>query len=96
MNKKIQSQIDFINSLNAFDEAYYLSQFKDNTIPSIDLATHYINTGWREGRNPNIWFDNDFYLKSYKDVAQAGVNPLSHYLRNDPCRQIRTVKLGRF
>ena len=36
-------------------------------------------SGWREGRNPNAFFDTNYYLASNPDVAASGVNPLVHY-----------------
>ena len=35
--------------------------------------------GWKEGRNPNAYFDTLGYLQTYTDVAAAGINPLDHY-----------------
>lgn len=43
---------------------------------------HYVQQGWREGRNPHRWFNNDWYLQQNPDVLAAGwLNPLEHYLR---------------
>jgi hypothetical protein len=42
---------------------------------------HYIETGWREGRNPSADFDTDYYLRANPDVGIAEVNPLYHYAR---------------
>ena len=45
----------------------------------VDPLEHFNVFGWREGRNPNAWFDTAGYLAHYADVAAAGVNPLEHY-----------------
>ena len=45
----------------------------------VDPHAHYDSFGFREGRNPNAWFDTAGYLAHYADVAAAGVNPLQHY-----------------
>ncbi|GLS52441.1 hypothetical protein GCM10007886_06240 [Methylobacterium gregans] len=40
---------------------------------------HYSTSGWREGRNPNAYFDTNAYLAAYQDVKAANVDPLLHY-----------------
>jgi hypothetical protein len=44
-----------------------------------DADQHFMQTGWKEGRNPDAFFDTKAYLATYADVAAAGVNPLTHY-----------------
>lgn len=66
---------------NAFvNEPWYLSQNPDVAAAGINATTHYMNWGWREGRDPNFMFDTDWYLTAYQDVAAAGLNPLEHYM----------------
>jgi serralysin len=36
--------------------------------------------GWKEGRDPNDWFNTSSYLNHYTDVKTAGINPLDHYM----------------
>lgn len=43
-----------------------------------DAANHYLNIGWREGKNPSEFFSGADYLKKNPDVAEAGINPLLH------------------
>ena len=40
---------------------------------------HYLETGWREGLNPNPLFDVRWYLSRNPDVAAAGIDPLFHF-----------------
>ncbi len=40
---------------------------------------HYETYGWREGRNPNAYFDVAAYLTGYADVKAANIDPLLHY-----------------
>jgi serralysin len=42
-------------------------------------AAHFQQFGWREGRDPNPWFDTTAYLAANPDVAAAGINPLEHF-----------------
>lgn len=62
------------------DELYYLSTNPDVFAAKANAQTHYDAYGWREGRNPDAFFDTTGYLATYDDVAAAGVNPLTHYL----------------
>jgi hypothetical protein len=39
-------------------------------------------TGWRQGQQPNLYFDTNWYLEYYRDVASEGVNPLVHYIQH--------------
>jgi hypothetical protein len=62
------------------DTAYYLSQYTDVRDAGVDPVVHYAMNGWREGRDPNSFFDTDSYLSKNPDVAAAGINPYDHYL----------------
>lgn len=61
------------------DSAYYRLDNPDVARAGLDAGQHYDEYGWREGRNPNGWFNTAFYLDANQDVAAAGINPLQHY-----------------
>jgi VCBS repeat-containing protein len=61
------------------DKLYYYSQYHDVWNAHADADQHFMQTGWKEGRNPDAFFDTKAYLATYADVAAAGVNPLTHY-----------------
>lgn len=65
-----------------FDSASYLSANIDVHEDGIHPYDHYIQYGWKEGRNPSAYFDTDRYLTDNPDVKEAGVNPLTHYIEN--------------
>lgn len=69
----------YIRSSLLFDNEFYKSQL-DSSIcnNSIDGIEHYCLSGWKEGKNPNNWFNTNAYLKAYPDV---NINPFYHYLR---------------
>jgi hypothetical protein len=46
----------------------------------VDLLRHYCEFGWKEGRQPNFYFDSHWYTATNPEVAELGVNPLAHYL----------------
>ncbi|QSR89625.1 glycosyltransferase [Methylacidiphilum caldifontis] len=63
-----------------FDQAYYLKHNPDVREAGVDPLLHYIQYGWKEGRNPNGYFDSAYYLEQNADVKAAGVNPLLHFI----------------
>lgn len=64
----------------AFDRDYYLDLYADIAGAGLDPLTHYLESGWREGRDPSPAFSTRHYLEAYPEVADAGANPLHHYL----------------
>lgn len=62
-----------------FVPQWYRDQNPDVANTRIDPLTHYLASGWREGRNPGPEFDGAYYLARYPDVARLGIPPLLHY-----------------
>lgn len=71
----------FINNPQGinFDGDFYLANNPLVANAGIDPFTHYMQTGWQEGRDPSPFFDTTFYLNSHSDVRSDGINPLEHY-----------------
>ena len=65
-----------------FSASWYLDRYPDVAKAQISPLAHYLEHGWREGRNPHPFFANDWYLQRNPDVAQSGTNPLLHYLEH--------------
>ncbi|MGF6160234.1 serralysin [Ensifer sp. KUDG1] len=61
------------------DDMFYFKNYKDVANSNYDPEDHFAQFGWREGRDPNAFFDTSDYLATYRDVAAAGMNPLEHY-----------------
>jgi len=66
--------------VQAFDRDYYLARNPDVAAAGIDPIIHFMEFGWREGRDPTAAFDTTRYLAVYRDVAAADANPFEHYL----------------
>ena len=64
----------------AFDANFYLRRYPDIKQSKIDPLTHFMQYGWKEGRNPSALFDAKYYLEKYDDVREARMNPLWHYV----------------
>ena len=65
-----------------FDAVFYLARNPDVKAAGVDPFVHYMNNGWREGRDPSALFSSSFYLATNPDVKAAGINPLTHYEQN--------------
>ena len=47
----------------------------------INPLMHFMQRGWREGKNPSENFNTKLYLELHPDVENVGINPLVHYIR---------------
>jgi hypothetical protein len=65
-----------------FDGVFYRQENPDVAQAGVDPKRHYLEFGWREGRNPHPLFDTAFYLSDNPDVRDAGIHPLIHYLEH--------------
>ena len=63
-----------------FDAAHYLASYSDIGSAGVDPLDHFIQIGWKEGRNPNAVFDTKFYLANNRDIAASRQNPFVHYV----------------
>lgn len=68
------------NQLPGFDQDYYRAWYPDACHYPHGLARHYLDLGWREGRDPSGQFSTDGYLDANPDVRASGINPLIHFL----------------
>jgi hypothetical protein len=65
-----------------FDVDYYVGEYPDINLDPSQLLGHFCEVGWREGRNPNAFFDTVSYLLHNSDVARSNINPYYHYLKH--------------
>lgn len=75
-----KQQLQLIRNSAEFDEEYYNTIYSDLKIGGLDAATHYLETGYLENRNPSAVFSTKYYLEANPDIKNAGINPLIHYL----------------
>lgn len=64
----------------AFDKDYYNNTYQDVSALGVNPFEHYMEWGWKEGRNPSPTFDSAWYLEQNEDVRSSGVNPFVHYV----------------
>lgn len=68
-----------IQKNNLFNTGYYLKNNPDVRLSGKNPLIHYIHYGYKESKNPSLWFDSNYYLNKYKDVKKSNLNPLVHY-----------------
>jgi 4-hydroxybenzoate polyprenyltransferase len=73
--------IPLLRGADGVDANWYRATYRDIRDANTDPVTHYSDTGWREGRDPNCRFSTADYLEANPDVAQAKINPMVHFLR---------------
>ena len=78
--RRRSEQLAMLRESSLFDGDWYLHRYSDVAAAGADPAVHYLESGWREGRDPSPSFSTSAYLKSNSDVARAGINPLLHFI----------------
>ena len=63
-----------------FDGAFYLFHNPDVAEAGLDPLEHFLQRGWREGRDPSRNFSLADYQELNPDVVAARVQPFVHYL----------------
>ncbi|WP_162541312.1 glycosyltransferase [Aggregatibacter actinomycetemcomitans] len=96
--KKIFNKTDYdiLRKSGLFNSEYYLNNNQDVREANVDPIQHFLDYGWKEGRNPSPKFDLNSYLDSYNDVKSANINPLLHYVKygKKEGRKIKPVEFG--
>jgi glycosyltransferase involved in cell wall biosynthesis len=88
----LSMELEAVRASGLFLADWYLERHTEVSVAGLDPVEYYCRQGWRQGDQPNPYFDPVFYLSTNQDVARAGVNPLLHYLLHgdqegrDPCR----------
>lgn len=64
------------------DLAFYAAENGDVAEAGVDLHTHFLERGLREGRRAHPDFDPEAYAEANSDVIDAGIPPFAHFLRS--------------
>ncbi|MGV8026741.1 MAG: glycosyltransferase [Anaerolineaceae bacterium] len=75
-----EKEKQIIRKSHLFDSFYYLKENRDVRLADIDPLSHFIQSGWKEGREPSLLFNTIYYLDQNPDVKAENINPLFHYL----------------
>lgn len=76
-----ERQADPRPAMALIDAGWYRSVYPDVARAGVDPVRHYLETGWREGRDPNLWFSTSLYLAQQPAVAAEGICPILHYVQ---------------
>lgn len=79
--QRYRRTLALLRKSSLFDATWYKANNPDVDFSEITPEEHYMQVGWREGRNPSMLFDGNAYCTHYSDVQAADVCPLLHYLR---------------
>jgi glycosyltransferase involved in cell wall biosynthesis len=63
-----------------FDHAWYLYSYPDVEAAGHDALIHYMNSGWKERRDPSQDFSTKMYLLRNPDIVEADINPFLHWV----------------
>ena len=69
-----------IRELNFVDEKWYLKNNNDVRESGLDPIEHYVEFGWKEGRDPSLNFETRHYIELNPDVYFYDLCPLVHYV----------------
>ncbi len=69
-----------VDQSGLFDRTYYVSRYPDIAQAGVDPLVHYLETGWKEQRDPNPLFCTAYYVGRNPDVKESSCNPLLHYI----------------
>ena len=77
-----KNEMEFIVAKGLFNTDWYLAQNPDVVAAKVNPLQHFLESGWKEGRDPSPFFNTNWYLAQNLDVAAAKVNPLQHFLES--------------
>ena len=77
--KKHSREYKIISKSKYFSKKWYLKMYPDVAESKMDPVKHYLEHGWKEGRNPSGDFNSQIYLQLNSDVKEENINPLVHY-----------------
>lgn len=80
-NSKLKNIEKTIRLSGLFNEQWYLDAYPDVKKAELDPIRHYIEFGYKEGREPSPDFDSKSYVIKNPDVRTRGLIPLYHFIK---------------
>jgi glycosyltransferase involved in cell wall biosynthesis len=62
-----------------FDEEYFKNNHPDLQNTERSNLDYFMNSGWKEFKNPNRWFNIQSFLNKYPKIRKKGINPVVAY-----------------
>ncbi len=69
-----------ISASGAFDRNHYTLSNQDVHAAHEEPLRHFCVQGWKEGRDPSLYFSLEWYARTNPAVARREINPLAHYV----------------
>lgn len=63
-----------------FDSGFYLRSNPDIAVSRVVPEQHFVNHGWREGRDPHPLFSVSHYLNLCPKLLEENIDPLTHFI----------------
>jgi hypothetical protein len=73
------------------DRDWYLERYPDVKKTEHDPYHHFCVHGWKEGRNPNAYFDTAFYRAQMPETERDSINPVLHYFQEGEARGLKPI-----
>lgn len=80
--KRRSKEYELIAKSEYFDKRWYLKTYPDVAAAKMDPVQHYLQYGWKEGRDPSPKFNTLEYLNANPSVKSLNINPLIHIKQN--------------
>ena len=90
LNSEMKSDVELLSSSGLFDGSFYTSRYPDVLAENLNPLEHFVRSGAREGRDPNLFFDTKFYKNKYLNGNNC--NPLVHYINTVKDTGAKTCK----
>ncbi len=91
-NEKLKEEYDLIKKSGLFNTSWYTERYLNISDEDIDPLIHFVETGWKEGKNPHPDFDIDWYASHNVDKKEK-INPLIHYIKYGQEKNLKTKNI---
>ena len=91
ISNETRQKYELIVESDLFDIDFYLQTYPDVKKAQINPLLHYLEQGYKEGKNPNAFFDTKFYVEHYLEKLD-GICPLIHFLKYGTVNKLRPSK----
>ncbi len=78
--ERLKKDAELLRKSGKFDDKYFKESNSHLQLPGFRSAEQYL-LRWRQGAQPNNYFDDRFYYDFYPDVRKTGLVPLLHYIK---------------
>jgi hypothetical protein len=74
-------------SSGLFERSWYIKRNPDVVLRGMDPVVHWMEVGWREGRDPGPRFDCADYIATHPEIIAQDIDPLTHAITHGTAPQ---------